>query len=71
MGNKLVRAAKREQEAPLEQLARMHEHLFPGGGLQERRENFMPWYVREGPAFFDRLLAELDPLDARFKVLPG
>lgn len=71
MGKKLLRAAKREQEAPLEQLALVHEHLFPGGVLQERRENFMPWYVREGPAFFDRLLAELDPLDARFRVLPG
>lgn len=71
LGKKLVRAAKRQQEAPLEQLALVHEHLFPGGGLQERRENFMPWYVREGPAFFDRLLAELDPLDARFSVLPG
>ncbi len=71
MGKKLLRAAKREQEAPLEQLALVHEHLFPGGGLLERRENFMPWYASEGPAFFDRLLTELDPLDARFSVLPG
>lgn len=71
LGKKLLRAAKREQEVPLQQLALVHEHLFPGGGLQERRENFMPWYVREGPAFFDRLLSELDPLDARFSVLPG
>ena len=71
LGKKLVRAAKREQEQPLEKLARVHEHLFPGGGLQERHENFMPWYVREGPAFFDRLLTELDPLDQRFSVLQG
>jgi bacillithiol biosynthesis cysteine-adding enzyme BshC len=68
---KLVRAAKREQEEKLEQLHRVHEHLFPGGGLQERRDNFIPYYLSEGPAFFDRLLAELDPLDARFKVLQG
>jgi bacillithiol biosynthesis cysteine-adding enzyme BshC len=66
---KLLRAAKRQQQEPLEQLDRVLENLFPGGGLQERRENFMPWYTQEGPAFFDRLLEELDPLDARFKVL--
>ncbi|MBK8580624.1 MAG: bacillithiol biosynthesis BshC [Flavobacteriales bacterium] len=66
---KLLRAAKRQQQEPLEQLDRVLENLFPGGGLQERRENFMPWYTQEGPAFFDRLLEELDPLDTRFKVL--
>lgn len=70
LGKKLVRAAKREQHAPLEQLSLVHEHVFPGGGLQERRENFMPWYVREGPAFFDRLLSDLDPMDPRFSILP-
>jgi bacillithiol biosynthesis cysteine-adding enzyme BshC len=70
MERKFLRAAKREQQEKLEQLLRVHEHLFPGGGLQERRDNFIPFFLREGPAFFDRLLAELDPLDARFSVLP-
>jgi uncharacterized protein YllA (UPF0747 family) len=65
----LVRAAKRQQELPLERLDRLHERLFPHGSLQERRENFMPWYTREGPAFFDRLLSALDPLDPHFSVL--
>jgi bacillithiol biosynthesis cysteine-adding enzyme BshC len=71
MKRKLVRAAKREQQLPLERLALVHEHVFPAGGLQERRENFMPWYAREGPEFLDRLLDELDPLDPHFSVLPG
>ncbi|MBP8823736.1 MAG: bacillithiol biosynthesis cysteine-adding enzyme BshC [Flavobacteriales bacterium] len=71
LAKKLVRTAKRQQELPLERLARVHGHLFPGGGLQERRENFMPWYAREGPGFFDRLLADLDPLDPHFSVLPA
>ena len=70
LGKKLVRAAKREQQVPLDQLMSVHEHIFPGGGLQERRENFMPWYATEGPEFFDRLLATLDPLDKHFSVLP-
>ncbi|MBS1546548.1 MAG: bacillithiol biosynthesis cysteine-adding enzyme BshC [Bacteroidetes bacterium] len=71
LGSKLLRAAKRQQREPLDQLDTVHGHFFPGGGLQERRENFMSWYAREGPAFFDRLLAELDPLDPCFSVLPG
>jgi bacillithiol biosynthesis cysteine-adding enzyme BshC len=69
LAKKLVRAAKRQQELPLERLDRLHERLFPHGSLQERRENFMPWYAREGPAFFDRLLSALDPLDPHFSVL--
>ncbi len=70
MERKLLRAAKRREQAPLQQLHRVHAAFFPGGGLQERRANFMPWYAREGPAFFDRLLAALDPLDPNFTVLP-
>lgn len=68
---KLVRAAKREQEELLRDLDRVLDHLFPNGSLQERRENFLPWYVAHGPAFFDRLLDELDPFDPRFTLFAG
>ena len=71
LGTKLLRAAKRQQHEPLDRLDTVYGHFFPGGGLLERRENFMPWYAREGPAFFDRLLDALDPLDPRFSVLPA
>lgn len=66
---KLLRAAKRRQQEPLDRLGHVLEGLFPGGGLQERRDNFMPWYAQEGPAFLDRLLRELDPLEPAFSVL--
>ena len=66
----LVRAAKQQQADALRQLGEVLATLFPDG-LQERRDNFMPWYVAEGPAFFDRLLAALDPLDPRFTVIEG
>ena len=54
-----------------DRLQRMNEVLDAlfAHGLQERRQNFMPWYAQEGPAFFDRLLEALDPLDPRFSVL--
>lgn len=65
---KLLRAAKREQELVLQRFAKIHNRLFPEDGLQERRDNFIPFYLEHGPAFFDKLL-ELDPLEKRFSVL--
>jgi len=69
MEEKLVRAAKRQQETALQRIDGVLAHVFPEGMLHERRDNFMPWYCAKGPAFFDELLAQLDPLDARFTVL--
>lgn len=66
---KLVRRAKREQQELLGDLDRVLQHMFPGGGLQERRENFMPWYAAHGPAFFDLLLERIDPLRPTFSLL--
>lgn len=71
LGLKLVRAAKREQQELLDDLQLVLQQLFPHGGLQERRENLMPWYVQQGPAFLDVLLNELDPLAADFTLLVG
>ena len=65
---KLLRAAKREQELALQRLTKLHDRIFPGGVLQERRENFIPYYLEHGPAFFDRLL-ELDPFEKKFSAL--
>ncbi len=66
----LVRAAKQQQADALRQLGEVLTTLFPDG-LQERSDNFMPWYAAEGPAFFDRLLEALDPLDPQFSVIEG
>jgi bacillithiol synthase len=66
---RFMRAAKRASADALRQASDVVDGLFPGGVLQERRDNFLPFYAAEGPAFFDQLLAMLDPLDARFSVL--
>lgn len=67
--HKLLRRAKREQHELLADLVRVEQRMFPGGGLQERRENFMPWYAKDGPVFFDRLLAEVDPMTPGFSLI--
>lgn len=68
VAGKLMRAAKRDQEQALSRLAKIHERVLPGGGLHERRDNFMPWYAQHGPAFLDQLLA-IDPFDKQVSLL--
>ena len=65
---KLIHAAKRQQADRIQRMNEVLDGLF-AQGLQERRQNFMPFYALEGPAFFDRLLGSLDPLDVRFSVI--
>ncbi|MEO6833673.1 MAG: bacillithiol biosynthesis BshC, partial [Chitinophagaceae bacterium] len=66
---KMLRAEKKKQSIGLERLSRLQASLFPGGGLQERVENFMPYYLEFGPTFFDDILKEIRPFDNQFLVL--
>lgn len=59
---RLLRAEKNKHDTELQQLRNLKEKLFPGQGLQERYDNFLPLYAKYGPFFFERLLEELDPL---------
>ncbi|MCS6916910.1 MAG: bacillithiol biosynthesis cysteine-adding enzyme BshC [Chitinophagales bacterium] len=66
---RLRRAAKRKDEAAVQLIHTIKEKLFPAGNWQERHENFITFYSRMGPAFFELLLQHLDPFDFRFLVL--
>jgi bacillithiol biosynthesis cysteine-adding enzyme BshC len=65
----LVRAAKREQDVLMRRIDGVHATLFPGGALQERRDNIMPLLAARGMGLLDTLLDQLDPLDPRFTLL--
>ncbi len=65
---RLVRTLKHKHEREVGAIRELSQVLVPGGGLQERRESFLPLYVRYGRAFFDVLLEHFDPLDMRLKV---
>jgi len=67
--SRLVRAEKQKHEVALNQLRALRDKLFPGGGLQERTDNFIPYYLKYGEHFFDALRANLDPFDAGFLLL--
>ena len=69
IGKGLVRAAKQNQAIPLDRLARIQEAVFPGGGLQERRDNILPLLAMYGMGYIDVLLMQLDPLVHQFAVI--
>jgi bacillithiol biosynthesis cysteine-adding enzyme BshC len=59
---RLVKAEKQKQETAVNQIRKVKEKLFPGNGLQERVDNFIPFYLKYGDAFLQLLINELDPL---------
>jgi uncharacterized protein YllA (UPF0747 family) len=66
---KMLRAEKRKLHTLLEQLHHLKSSVFPGGSLQERRDNFMPLFLQHGFRLFDILLEAMDPMHPRFLIL--
>lgn len=66
---RLMRAEKQKHDVAVNQIRAVKDKLFFSNGLQERRDNFLSFYVKYGPEFFNILKKELDPLDKRFVVI--
>lgn len=66
---KLIKADQRNHQDAMKQIDHLSEKLFPGGGLQERTENFAPFYLKYGDRFIPSLIKHFDPLDFKFTVL--
>ena len=66
---RLKKAAKSKHEVSLRQVSKLQEKLFPSESLQERKENFIPMYLKHGDAFFEYLVEELDPLLKEFIII--
>ncbi len=66
---KMLRAEKRKFEAQQRQLHKIKLQLFPHDNLQERIENFIPFYAKFGPNFFESLYKHSLGLEQEFVVL--
>lgn len=67
---KMLRAEKRKMQTSLSRLAKLKTSLFPGGGLQERVENFLDYYLQYGgSAWIDTLKQHLAPLRNEFLII--
>ncbi len=66
---KLLRAEKRKFEEQRNQIHKLKSALFPLNSLQERIENFIPYYAKWGMKFIDVLYKNSLSLEQQFVVL--
>lgn len=70
IAEKLTRAAKKREETQLSQIQKLKEKLFPNNGLQERTENFLPYFLAYGFELFDYIeKVIIDPLAQEFIIV--
>ncbi|HET6243365.1 MAG: bacillithiol biosynthesis cysteine-adding enzyme BshC [Bacteroidetes bacterium] len=67
--NKLLKAEKQKQEITVSQVTKLKEKLFPGNGLQERHENFIPYYLKHGDNYLDILKEQFKPFSESFLII--
>ena len=66
---KLLRAERRKFGDQSRQIAAIRAALFPNDNLQERVENFLPYYARLGKSFFDTIYECSPVLEQKFILL--
>ncbi len=66
---KMLRAEKLKFETLHRQLHQLKSSLFPLNNLQERGENFMPYYAQYGAAFIQMLYQHSLLLEQKFAIL--
>ncbi len=69
MEQKLLKFEKKKHESALQQISKLKSNLFPNNSLQERFDNFIPYYLKDGENFIEMLKDNFDPLDTNFVVL--
>jgi bacillithiol biosynthesis cysteine-adding enzyme BshC len=69
LGKKMLRAEKRKFEADRRQLLKIKGELYPGGKLQERVFNFLPWYAKHGPSFIENIYRYSGSMEQQFHIL--
>lgn len=65
---KFIRAEKRKQVEKIRQIDDILGQLFPSSSLQERRENFISFYLHN-PRLIDNLVDNFDPFNFKFYIL--
>ncbi len=65
---KLLRAERKNQEVLINRIYAVKDALFPGGSPQERKDNFLNFYLADNK-FIDSCMEAIDPFDYRFHLL--
>ncbi len=65
---KIQKAQNQKFSTETNQLLDLHNKLFPNGGLQERTDNFLNFYLND-KEFLNKIAGVLDPFDFNFNVI--
>ena len=66
---KMLRAEKRKFSDQQRQVQAIKERLFPNNGLQERVDNFLPYYAKWGKNFINKLYENSLALEQEFVIV--
>ena len=66
---KMLKAERKKQAIQLQRIWKLKEELFPNHNLQERVENFMPYYAQYGQSFIHTVLNHSLALEQEFGVI--
>lgn len=69
LGKKMLRAEKRNHETAMRQIEKLKQKLFPNHNLQERIDNFIPYYAKYGAGLIDELYKNSLAVEQEFIVL--
>lgn len=66
---KMLKAERKKQSTQLQRIWKLKAELFPNHALQERVDNFMPYYAQYGSGFIDMVLRHSQGLEQQFGVI--
>lgn len=66
---RLLKAEKQRFEQELNRIEKLHNIVLPGGVLQERRENFIAYFLRMKPDFLALLHEKVQPFESDFMII--
>jgi bacillithiol synthase len=66
---KLLRAEKKNHEEVRRRIHEIRGALFPGENLQERVDNFVPWYAQFGKSFIENIYHHSPAWEQKFTIL--
>ena len=67
--SKMIKAEKKKNEVAVAQINRLMQNLLPNNSLQERHENFIPYYLKYGSEFLRQLIELIDPFEFEMLML--
>jgi uncharacterized protein YllA (UPF0747 family) len=66
---KMLRSERKKQTVQLQRIWKIKSELFPNDTLQERVDNFMPYYAKYGKDFINNILGHSLSLEQQFGIM--